>query len=188
MPRAPRAVTSPTTSASQTASASPSAHHLRILTAIRRILRRVEIGSAELEISHGITIPQLICLRTIIERERCTQVDLSRAVHLGASTLVGVIDRLEAKGLVRRTRDRVDRRRVFLTATPAGRRKSSTSPEPMQDRLVSGIGALPRTRQEAIATAIEQLVDLLDAQGIEPAPILASGPIPKPADLEGWGR
>lgn len=161
---------------------------LAILSSLRRILRRVELSSADLEQAHAITQPQLVCLRAIAAAGTCTQSDLSRAVHLSASTLVGVIDRLEAKGLVTRTRDQEDRRRVFLAASEAGRAKAAIAPEPLHQRVAQALAELPPAERRRIERALARLVTLLEAEDIEDQPILASGPIPKPADLEGRGR
>lgn len=45
---------------------------------------------------------------------------LGAAAHLDSATLTGVLDRLEATGLVRREADPQDRRALRLTLTPEG--------------------------------------------------------------------
>lgn len=155
-----------------------------ILRSLRRIVRRVEGASDELEASHGITAPQLLCLHAVVTAGSLTQVELSREVRLSPSTLVGVIDRLAAKGLVTRRRDRVDRRRIHVIPTEAGRLVERAAPEPLQRQLERALEALPGAERAAIAGALERVVHLLEAEGIEAAPVLASGPIPKPAELE----
>lgn len=161
---------------------------LAILSSLRRIARRIELSSIELEQCHAITQPQLVCLRAIVTAQRCTQSELSRLVHLSASTLVGVIDRLEAKGLVVRTRDQEDRRRVFLSATAAGLEKTTTAPEPLHNRVSQALATMPEDERQRIERALARLVGLLEAEDIEDQPILSSGPIPKPPELEGQGR
>jgi DNA-binding MarR family transcriptional regulator len=164
------------------------ARSLAILRSLRRILRRVELASIELESSHGITAAQLLCLRAVVHHGPRTQVELSREVHLSASTLVGVLDRLEAKGLVTRTRDQLDRRRIHVAATPAGTERERQAPEPLQNHLERHLDALAEDEQAAIASSLERLVVMLEAEHIEASPVLTSGPIPKPSDLEGRGR
>ncbi len=82
----------------------PIAYERRILTAIRRIIRSVDIYSHKLGLSSGVTVPQLSCLLRIVEGAPLTLKDLAVAVDLSPSTLVGIVDRLEQKGLVRRAR------------------------------------------------------------------------------------
>ena len=61
--------------------------------------------------------PQLMCLRTVIANGPLTATAISREIHVSPSTVVGILDRLEDKGLIRRERGREDRRIVFVTAT-----------------------------------------------------------------------
>src|SRR5271155_2162867 len=75
-----------------TAAGSLSDCSLAILRSLRRILRRVELASFELESNFGITAPQLLCLRAVVHHGPMIQNELSKEVHLSASTLVGVLD------------------------------------------------------------------------------------------------
>lgn len=154
--------------------------HLRILRSLRRIMRRVELSSRDLETTYGVTAPQLICLLAIVERGSLTQAQLAEQVHLSASTLVGVLDRLETKRLVLRQRDPRDRRRINLTPTGAGLHLARQAPPPLQDTLLKGLGALSELEQVAMAASLQRLVDLLEAHDVAISPMLAPGPIPKP--------
>ena len=95
--------------------------HLRILRALRRITRSIALHSRQLSAVSHITAPQLMCLRTVIANGPLTATAISREIHVSPSTVVGILDRLEDKGLIRRERGREDRRIVFVTATEAGR-------------------------------------------------------------------
>ncbi len=163
-------------------STSPPGETLDILRSLRRIVRRVEAASVDLEASQGVTAPQLLCLRALVRAGHLTQIELSREVHLSASTLVGVIDRLEAKGLVTRRRDAEDRRRIHVEPTESGRRTERASPEPLQHQLERGLDALPESERDAIAKSLVRLVGLLEAEHIDAAPMLTSGPILKPIE------
>jgi DNA-binding MarR family transcriptional regulator len=157
----------------------PEDTHRRILQALRRIMRRVEMSSRLLEVDYGVTAPQLICLIEIAGVESITQIELSARVHLTPSTLVGVLDRLQAKKLIQRTRDAVDRRRINLSATAKGLHLVRRAPPPLQDTLLKGLGAMPDPEQLAMAAALDRLVDLLEAHTMSTEPMLAPGPIPK---------
>lgn len=56
-----------------------------------------------------------------------SQLDLSRRLGLDPTIVVGLIDSLEARKLVRRERDPADRRRYLLELTPAGRKLHATA-------------------------------------------------------------
>ncbi len=54
--------------------------------------------------------------------EGCTQVSLSRQLIMHRSNITGLVDRLEARGLVRRQESPGDRRAFNVVLTPAGRK------------------------------------------------------------------
>ena len=79
-------------------------YDLRILRALRRITRSIALHSRQLSAGSNITAPQLVCLRTVIDKGPLTATAISREMHVSPSTVVGVLDRLEDKGLVMRER------------------------------------------------------------------------------------
>jgi DNA-binding MarR family transcriptional regulator len=83
-------------------------------------------------------------------------------IHVTPSTVVGILDRLEDKGLIRRERGKQDRRIVFVTATEQGVALAEQAPSPLQKKLGASINDLPELEQAAIALALERLVALVD--------------------------
>ena len=79
-------------------------YDLRILRALRRITRSIALHSRQLSAVSHITAPQLMCLRTVIANGPLTATAISREIHVSPSTVVGILDRLEDKGLIRRER------------------------------------------------------------------------------------
>lgn len=146
------------------------AYDLRILRALRRITRGVALHSRQLSSCSHITGPQLVCLRTAIEKGPMTATAISREVHVSASTVVGILDRLEDKGLIARERGREDRRIVFVSATDAGRDLARDTPLPLQQKLAEALQALPEQEQAAMTLSLERVVDLIEAgSGLMPA-------------------
>jgi DNA-binding MarR family transcriptional regulator len=155
----------------------PRGEELRILRALRRIIRAVDIHSRRLFASSQLTGPQLVSLLTLSERGPMTAVDLGKQIHLSPSTLVGILDRLENKGLVSRQRDLKDRRRVFLSVTEKGRSLSEAAPSPLQDRLADALKQIPSAERATLAASLERIVDLMEARHLDAAPILETGPL-----------
>lgn len=157
----------------------PERVELRVLSAMRRIIRSVDLYSKELAAKARITSPQLVCLLTLAEKGAMTATTISREVFLSPSTIVGILDRLEDKGLVKRERTSKDRRVVTVSVTEAGRELARSAPSPLQDTLTEALRTLPLAEQLDIATSLERVVSLMEAQHIDAAPILETGPINK---------
>ena len=134
----------------------------QILIALRKIMRGVDLYSRKLRSHHNLTGPQLICLLTVAKQGTLKVSDLAYHVHLSASTIVGILDRLEEKGLVQRERCRYDRRQVHASITDAGRSLASNSPSPLQDSLAEGLKHLSELEQKQIALSLELVADLMD--------------------------
>ncbi len=152
-------------------------YDLRILQALRRIIRAVDIHSHKLAIQHKITGPQLGCLLAVKENGPITSAKLAQKVYLSPSTIVGIIDRLEEKKLVERNRDSKDRRLIHIYITATGEQLVAAAPSLLQDTLVSALVELPDREQISITMALEKLVDLMEVGHISAAPILESGPL-----------
>jgi MarR family transcriptional regulator for hemolysin len=69
---------------------------------------------------HGGSLQQWLVLRFLSEEPQASHRELAERMYLSAPTLTHHLDRLEAAGLLTRTRDTGDRRVVRLDITPAG--------------------------------------------------------------------
>ena len=138
-------------------------YDLRILRALRRITRSIALHSRQLSAVSHITAPQLMCLRTVIANGPMTATAISREMHVSPSTVVGILDRLEDKGLIRRERGREDRRIVFVTATDVGRELAQGAPSPLQKHLADALNALPELEQATLS--LERIVTLMEQDG-----------------------
>jgi len=141
----------------------------RILYALRRIIRAADVYSRQLAGEYHITVPQLVCLNTVVQQGPMTPTQIGKAVHLSTSTLVGIIDRLEKKGLIQRERDARDRRLVNISTTAEGRQLAEEAPHAMMAPMYQGIHRLGPEEQQHLVTALEKLVDFLDVDEEEPA-------------------
>ncbi len=69
----------------------------------------------------GISHAQFHHLRRLAENDGVSSSELSALVEVKKATSTSILDALEDKGLIRRERDKVDRRRVNVFLTEAGR-------------------------------------------------------------------
>jgi DNA-binding MarR family transcriptional regulator len=89
-------------------------HHIRRLQQIA-----VAIFLQETETT-GVTPVQYAALQTVASSPGIDQRSLARAIGFDTSTIAGVVDRLEARGLLQRNASPDDRRVRLLSLTPAG--------------------------------------------------------------------
>ena len=148
---------------------------IRILRALRKIIHAVDIHSRRLNQQFRITAPQLVCLHCVQQEGPMTLSRLAREVSLGASTVNGIVDRLEAKGFLTRTRSREDRRKVHVSVTSAGQEILRAAPDLLQDRFTEALQKLPELEQAAITLSLERVVELMGAEEIGSDPHLLSG-------------
>ncbi|MFQ5507925.1 MAG: MarR family winged helix-turn-helix transcriptional regulator [Leptospirillia bacterium] len=153
----------------------PPTYEVRILRSLRQIIRATAMYSRELQVKHHVTVPQLTCLAAVAENEPATTTRIAREVQLSPSTVVGIVDRLENAGLVRRKRDTGDRRVVNITLTEEGLRLVARSPSPLQAELARALESLPDLERATIALSLEKLVNLLHVGTLDAAPILETG-------------
>ena len=150
---------------------------LRVLQWIRQIIRAVDLHSRQLLARYNLTGPQLVCLLEVKEHEPIPVGSIAKIIHLSPSTVIGILDRLETKKLIRRKRDKTDRRRVYVTLTKEGKLLSENAPSPLQNTLVDAMVKLPEFDQEMIAESLERVVGMMQMQHIDAAPILETGAI-----------
>ncbi|CAN5163047.1 MarR family transcriptional regulator [soil metagenome] len=104
----------------------------------------------------GLTYPQYLAMLVLWEASPRTVGALGAALDLESSTLTPLLKRLETQGLIARTRDPQDERRVIIALTDAGlalRERARTVPEKILCQLelpLSDLGDL-RSRLKALA-------------------------------------
>lgn len=149
----------------------------QIVAAIRRIMRAVDLHSRHLVEKHGLTGPQLAALHEANRMGKVSTGALARAVHLSQPTLTGILDRLERRGLIERSRDSKDRRTVNVALNSAGQRVLFNAPSLLQDRFRRELSKLEQWEQTQMLATLQRIATMMDADIIEASPILVTGPI-----------
>lgn len=144
-----------------------------IINNIRRVFQVFNDYSKKAKRETGLTGPQLWAIKMIAENAPVKVSDLARLMFVQPATVVGILDRLEKKGLAERTRSREDRRVVTIELTKIGKDLVVEAPEVVQGHLVKGLETLSAHKLLLIEDGMEQLVKILGAQEIPPRLILA---------------
>jgi DNA-binding MarR family transcriptional regulator len=105
----------------------------------------------------GLTYPQYLAMLVLWEASPRTVGALGEALDLESSTLTPLLKRLESQGLVARTRDPEDERRVVITLTDAGaalRDKAKAVPEQLFCKLNMPLDELGDLRERLKVLAV----------------------------------
>ncbi|AQU99395.1 MarR family winged helix-turn-helix transcriptional regulator [Desulfococcus multivorans] len=152
----------------------------QVLLAIRQITQAIDLHSRYLAKHYGLTGPQLIILKAIGKNGEMTVGELAKAISLSQSTVTGILARLENRGMIVRHKSLEDRRAVNVDLTDTCRRFLAEAPPPLQDRFLIAFNNLDSWEQLMILSALQRIVQLMNAEAIDAVPILAGGPIDLP--------
>jgi MarR family transcriptional regulator, organic hydroperoxide resistance regulator len=107
----------------------------------------------------GVTSLQRLVIRILGLRPEMSAGTLARTLHVHPSTLTGVLQRLERRGLVRRRADPADGRRAILSLTVRGRELERS----LGGTVEAAVGrALKRLPPRAVAQAKRALTVLTE--------------------------
>ncbi|WP_188197426.1 MarR family winged helix-turn-helix transcriptional regulator [Nonomuraea sp. SYSU D8015] len=128
----------------------PVLHFTQALVRLAHLVQQVfiEVGK-----EHELT-PQQTQLLCLLTGGPVGMTELSRSLHLEKSSLTGLVDRAEKRGLVARVRDARDRRTCRIELTPEGRRLGALAHDGVSERLEALAGELPREHRDVLASAI----------------------------------
>jgi len=108
------------------------------------IEHRLQSTSKRMAASMGVTGPQRLVLRLVAQFPGMSPGEVAHLVRLHPSTVTGILQRLEAKGLLARDTHPADSRRARLHVRPAARALTSSSSAPEAARIQSPTSIRPR--------------------------------------------
>lgn len=153
-----------------------------VLISLRRIIQAIDLHSRQLVRQHGITTPQLIILKQIHAEGTLTVSQLANQISLKQTTVTDILNRLEKKELVRRTKDSNDRRRVLVEETDTARKLLDAAPSPLQETFLDKFEDLDTWKQTMILSSLQLLESLMVEEKISAAPILSTGVLTETAN------
>ena len=132
-----------------------------IIADFRSAITTLKALSNERVLKVGLSMAQLNILYTL---KRCGEMPMSRLaemLNVSLSNATGLIDRIEERGLVERTRVPEDRRIVLIRVTSAGEQMLRELDILSDDLLRSVLGRLSPSELTAIGTAFASIRDAL---------------------------
>ncbi len=102
----------------------------------------------------GLTYPQYLVMLVLWERDDVPVKTIGERLFLDSGTLTPLLKRLEAAGLIRRTRSAKDERQVLIALTPEGyelRDKAKTVPQGVLAASACSVEELLSMKNELVA-------------------------------------
>jgi DNA-binding MarR family transcriptional regulator len=149
----------------------------QVMAALRRIIRAIDLHSRSLVQRYGLTGPQLVVLKELMEHSPQSVSGLAAAVNLSQATVTGILDRLERKEMVCRERSAEDKRKVMISPTAAAEAALADAPPLLHEHFTTAFEKLESWEQTQILSSLQRIVSLMEAGDVEAGPILTTGPI-----------
>jgi len=130
------------------------------LSVVRQRLRE----PLEAEFAKGeVTGPQRIVMQALVQSDGLSLKQLSAEVSLAHSTVSGIIDRLQAKGMVDRRRDDVDGRATIITASAEVREfLTNRMPELAMSPLLAALRTATPAEHATVVRGLRKLRALIE--------------------------
>ena len=147
-----------------------------ILIKIRKIVRSVDIESKKIQKEYGVSIPQVLCLNFLRDSPnfQSTQDEIRKFLNLNSSTVSGIINRLEKKGLLARLPKSGDKRLVNIALTSAGDKILNSIPSLLHEQLSEKLQKLGENELKKVEESLDVLIKLLSIQQVKASPLIAS--------------
>lgn len=133
--------------------------------ALIRLSLSVQYVLQDVSRTHDLTPQQSVLMSSLLERP-VGMAELSDRLHIEKSTLTGLVDRAEKRGLVHRTPDPCDRRALRVALTPEGREVADTFYRAVTEALLAHLAGLPAETVWQLRSAVPATAGLFwDAVG-----------------------
>ncbi|HBY58009.1 MAG TPA: MarR family transcriptional regulator [Candidatus Atribacteria bacterium] len=132
-----------------------------VLAALRQIVRAMSIHSKSLVKHYGLTFPQLLILQELSHTNQISIGEIARRISLSQATVTDILDRLETKNLIIRTRNNLDRRQVLIKITPKAKDIISKNPSLLQEEFLAEFNKLQKWEQHLILSSVERIASMM---------------------------
>ena len=102
----------------------------------------------------ALTYPQYLVMLVLWERDDVPLKDIGEKLFLDSGTLTPLLKRLEAQGLIKRTRSTEDERQVLIALTPKGRALKEDAravPQAILSNSACSVGELVAMKNELVS-------------------------------------
>jgi DNA-binding MarR family transcriptional regulator len=124
-----------------------------IINDIRRLVQAIRLASSQSEKQVGLSAAQLFVLHKLGEEKWLSINDLADRTLTHQSSVSVIVQKLEVKGLVERSKSEEDARKIIVSLTKKGSMLMKKSPQSIQEKMIKGLGKMkPHTRRQLSET------------------------------------
>jgi len=109
-----------------------------------------------------LTVPQIFLLRHLMQHGSSSISELADHLKLANSTVSGIVDRLERNSYVRRSRDNIDRRIVYVQLTSQAERLRTEVPDFQQKFLMNLFAGVAEESLQEMLLSLSKLNELIN--------------------------
>lgn len=149
---------------------------MAVLRQFRELFRVSQQHYQRIEARCGISGAQLWAMAELNRRPGLTVSGLARVLSIHLSTSSNLLDKLEAQGLIRRTRDRHDHRVVRLHVTAAGTAVLARAPRPLEGVIPEAVQRLDAPARARLHADLARLLELASVRNPDAALKLLAEP------------
>jgi DNA-binding MarR family transcriptional regulator len=135
-----------------------------IVNEIRKLSRYLDKYSKYLNDKYNITLPQLLCLHELNKEDQINLTNLTKRLNLNNSAITGIIDRLEIKNYVQRTKVGTDRRAIHLRLTDEGRVFAEKTLQIFEDDCFFDKSKITRADGTNLIDSLRKIIGLLEPE------------------------
>jgi DNA-binding MarR family transcriptional regulator len=132
-----------------------------IFSFLRRIINAVEIYASKVKDLTSLNASQLSCLLVLDKIGAISLSKLSKKVSLSPSMITSIVDQLEKKKLVKRSRRASDRRVILIELTDSGKDTAAKAPPSFQEQFMNGLSYLDTENKEHLYYSLSKLLDVI---------------------------
>jgi len=140
----------------------PQSQSLETLGKFRIIVRAAQRHSAAIQKQCGVSGAQLWLLQEIAEAPGLRVGELAARMAIHQTTASNLIDALEKRGYLKKSRDDADQRVVNLLLTPSGNKLLRKAPSPARGLLPEALAKVDPKKRAQLDAGLQALLDVIE--------------------------
>jgi len=139
-------------------------HEMELMELLHQINREISKRLTPIFREKKLSIAELSVLMRMSRQPFCRATELATMIGVPTSTVTGILDRLEKRGLLERSQDPCDRRSIQITATPKTGEFVAALRTPMEDLLRRAFRSMPDSSTSRLVQDLRSILEVLERE------------------------